>query len=130
MKRIVIADDSQTARMFIRRCLEIVGLQNATIVEANHGKEALVLVKEAPTDLLITDLNMPVMDGQTLLKWVKASPRLAGLPVLVITSAGNPAKEKELLDLGAFGVLGKPVSPPVLMAALEPLLHLQGGEND
>lgn len=128
MKRIVVADDSQTARMFIRRCLEIVGFQDADIVEAANGKEALALVKEKPTDLLVTDLNMPVMDGETLVKWVKASPKVSELPVLVITSAGNPAKEAELLELGAFGVLSKPVSPPSLMEILSPLIS-EDGEN-
>lgn len=122
MNRIVIADDSGTARMFIRRCLEIIGLGEAALVEAEHGREALSLLKEGDADLLLTDLNMPVMDGATLLKWVKSSPRLHDLPVLVITSAGNPAKEEELLSLGAFGVLNKPVSPAVLMDALKPLL--------
>ncbi len=122
MNRIVIADDSATARMFIRRCLEIIGLGEATLVEAEHGREALSLLKEEAADLLLTDLNMPVMDGATLLKWVKSSPRLHDLPVLVITSAGNPAKEQELLSLGAFGVLNKPVSPAVLMDALKALL--------
>lgn len=119
MKRIVIADDSYTARMFIRRCLEIVGFREAQFAEATNGKEALALIKEAPTDLLVTDLNMPVMDGETLLKWVKANPRLNGLPVLVITSAGNPAKEAELLKNGAFAILNKPVNPPALSEVLQ-----------
>jgi two-component system chemotaxis response regulator CheY len=119
MNRIVIADDSATARMFIRRCLEIIGLGEAALVEAENGREALSLLKEEDTDLLLTDLNMPVMDGATLLKWVKS---LHDLPVLVITSAGNPAKEQELKALGAFGVLNKPVSPAVLMDALQSLM--------
>jgi two-component system, chemotaxis family, chemotaxis protein CheY len=122
MNRIVIADDSATARMFIKRCLEIIGLGDAEVLEAENGREALTLVKEKPTDLLLTDLNMPVMDGATLLKWVKGSPKLNDMPVLVITSAGNSAKEVELCSLGAFGVLNKPVSPAALMEALKPLL--------
>ncbi len=122
MKRIVIADDSATARLFISRCLAIIGLGEATLVEAENGREALSLLKEEMADLLVTDLNMPVMDGLTLLKWVKSSPRLHDLPVLVITSAGNPAKERELKDLGAFGVLNKPVSPAVLLDALKPIM--------
>lgn len=126
MKRIVLADDSQTARMFIRRCLEIIGFQEAEIVEAVNGKAALVLVKEKPTDLLVTDLNMPVMDGETLVKWVKANPKLSELPILVITSAGNPAKEAELIKLGVFGVLSKPVSPPNLLEILTPLMSQPG----
>ena len=122
MKRIVIADDSNTARMFIRRCLEIIGVREATFVEAGNGKEALALVKEAPTDLLVTDLNMPLMDGETLLKWIKGSPRLTSLPVVVISSVLNPAREAELLALGAYAVVRKPVSPASLMAKLKPLL--------
>ncbi len=123
MKRIVIADDSATARMFIKRCLEIIGLGDAEIVEAEHGKEALAAAKAKPTDLLLTDLNMPVMDGETLLKWVKSSPKLMDMPVVIITSAGNPAKEQELLELGAERVINKPIAPPILMDALQAFIE-------
>ena len=123
MKRIIIADDSATARMFIKRCLQIIGLGDAEIVEAEHGKEALAAAKEHCPDILLTDLNMPVMDGETLLKWVKASPKLCELPVIIITSAGNPAKEAQLLELGARQVINKPVSPPVMMNALKDFLE-------
>lgn len=122
MKRIIVADDSATARMFIKRCLQIIGLGDAEIIEAEHGKEALSAAKAQPVDLLLTDLNMPVMDGETLVKWVKASPKLCELPVIVITSAGNPAKEAQLLALGAYRVLNKPVSPPIMMDALADFL--------
>ncbi len=122
MKRIVIADDSATARMFIRRCLEILGIDNAAIIEVTNGKEALAKIKEAATDLVITDLNMPVMDGETLIKWLKANPKLSQIPVLVISSAGNPTKEAELIKLGVTAVLSKPVSPPALMDKIAPLL--------
>lgn len=122
MKRIIIADDSTTARMFIKRCLQIIGLGEVEIIEAEHGKEALAAAKAQEVDLLLTDLNMPVMDGETLIKWVKASPKLGDLPVIVITSAGNPAKEAQLLALGAHRVLNKPVSPPMMMDALADFL--------
>lgn len=127
MKRIIIADDSETARMFIRRCLEIVGLRDAQFFEAANGRDALQLAKEQPADLLVSDLNMPVMDGVTLLKWVKTSPKLVQLPVLIITSAGNPAKERELMEIGAFAVLNKPVAPAALHKALGPLLDTEDG---
>lgn len=120
--RIVIADDSGTARMVIRRCLSIIGLADADVLEACDGAQALDLLKQQDTDLLITDLNMPVMTGEQLLKRVKANPRLTGIPVLVITSAGNQAREVELTALGAYGVLNKPVSPALLMQRLEPFL--------
>jgi len=123
MKRIIVADDSTTARMFIKRCLQIIGLGDAEIIEAEHGKEALAAAKKQEVDLLLTDLNMPVMDGETLIKWVKASPKLGDLPIIVITSAGNPAKEAQLLELGAHRVLNKPVSPPAMMDALADFLE-------
>lgn len=122
MKRIVLADDSKTALLFIRRCLEIIGLQDAVFIEAANGREALAHLKETPADLLVTDLNMPEMDGTSLLRRVKANPRLHAIPVLVITSASNPAKAAELLELGAFAVLDKPINPNVLLKALGPFL--------
>lgn len=128
--RIAIVDDSGTARMFIRRCLEIAGFQGAEIIEAENGKDALEKIRNAPVDLLLTDLTMPVMDGTTLLKWIKANPKLSALPVLVISSAGNPAKENELKALGAMGVLDKPVSPAKLNTLLRDFLEKGGQEGD
>ncbi len=121
--RIMVVDDSSCARMFIEKCLGIIGLDDAEIIVAGDGKEALDMIKEQSLDLLITDLSMPVLDGESLLKWVKGTPELQDLPVLVISSAGNPAREKKLLELGAFAVLGKPISPVTLLKTLEPLLE-------
>ena len=114
MTKIVIADDSATARMVTKRCLEIAGYHEATFLEAATGAEALEIAKNNQVDLLVTDLNMPEMDGLSLLKRIKASPKLADLPVLVISSLGNPAKEIELKQRGAFAVLSKPISPASL----------------
>lgn len=121
IQTVIIADDSVTARMIIRRCLEIAGLSDARFLDARDGTEALELAKENQIDLLVTDLNMPKMNGRSLLKHVKSSPRLSELPVLVITSASNPAKEDELLNMGAFAILGKPISPADVAEALEKL---------
>lgn len=122
MKRIMIVDDSGTARMFVRRCFEIVGHRDAGYVEAANGEEALAKLKDAPADLLVTDLTMPVMDGRELLTRVKASPRLTDMPVMIVTSAANEAAENELLKQGAQAILHKPVNPATLSTALEPLL--------
>lgn len=118
MKKIVIADDSATARMFIRRCLEIIGFSGVEIIEAENGKMALLAAKAQQVDLLLTDLNMPVMDGETLIRWVKSSPKLNALPVVVITSVGNRARELQLLQLGAHRVVNKPITPATMLDAL------------
>jgi two-component system chemotaxis response regulator CheY len=109
--------------MFIRRCFEIAGWSQADFYEAADGMEALALLRQnAAIDLLVTDLNMPNMDGATLLKTVKEDGGLSKVAVMVITSAGNQAKEAELSALGAFCVLNKPISPAVLVEELGALL--------
>ncbi len=121
IQTIIIADDSSAARMVTRRCLEIAGYGEARLLDARDGCEALQLLHEHQPDLLITDLNMPQMDGAALLKKVKASPRFHELPVLVISSMSNPVREEELCSLGAFAVLCKPVSPASLSKVLQSL---------
>ena len=76
MKRVVIADDSSMARAFIIKCLHVAGYHDAEIAEAKNGQEALEFLREKPADLLITDLNMPVLDGLQLVRRVSASRRM------------------------------------------------------
>ncbi len=110
--------------MFIRRCFQITCIDETDFHEAADGVEALALLQRVTDiDLLVTDLNMPNMDGDILLKKVKDDPALSGLPVVVITSAGNPAKEAELLALGALAVFNKPVSPATLSNKLGALIQ-------
>ncbi len=118
MRRVIIADDSGTARMFIRRCLEIAGFQEADFAEAANGLEAMSLLRDETADLVMTDLNMPECDGVELLKQIKADSRLKKIPVVVVTSAKNPAKEAELLILGAVAVLSKPISPASIVPVI------------
>ena len=118
MKRILIADDSATARMFIRRCVEISGIESPEILEAINGKEALSIMREQQVDILFTDINMPEMDGEELLKRVQASPKLNATFVVVITSADSKDREQRLLEMGAKAVLSKPVSPPKIAEVL------------
>lgn len=125
--KILIADDSGTARMFIRQCLEISIEEETEILEAANGQEALQLLKNAGADLLVTDLNMPVLDGRELIRRVASSPKLNGMPIMVITSSGNEARKQELLELGAQVVLRKPINPMTIAEGLE-ALHAAKGE--
>lgn len=128
MKHVVIADDSATARMFIRRCLEIAGLADAEFVEVANGQEALVVMKQSRPDLLVTDLTMPDMDGVTLLRSMAASPRLNGIPTMVVSSQTNPQVDQELKQLGVKAVLPKPVNPAVVAEAFGQL-EIMGDED-
>ncbi len=117
MNRIVIADDSGTARMFTIRCLEVLGYQGAETIECENGAEALQELQENQTDLLITDLTMPVMDGTTLVKLIADDDTVNVSRIIVVTSAGNLAKEKELSPYGV-SIISKPISPAKLASVL------------
>jgi two-component system chemotaxis response regulator CheY len=119
----MIADDSGTARLFTKRCVQIAGHKDATIIEAVDGADAWSKVQEDAPDLLLTDLTMPNMDGTELLRNVKTTPAFKHIPVIVVTSAGNPAKEKELVELGAAAVILKPISPPKLVPAINKVIN-------
>ncbi len=118
---VLLVDDSATARMVIKRCLEIAGLYDATFREGRDGKEALALAREEKPDLILSDLNMPIMDGASLLMELKADPDLQEVPVVVITSSQNEALVDELKDIGAFQVISKPVSPAGISELLKEL---------
>lgn len=122
MPVILIADDSSTARLIIRRCVEIAGGADATLLEARDGQQALDLVRQQHVDIVLTDINMPVLDGKRLLMHIKSNPRLNATRVVVISSMANPALEKELKDIGADAVIPKPVTPAMLQPVFQFLL--------
>lgn len=118
MNTILIADDSGTARMFTRRCLEVLGYGEAEIVEVTNGVDALTELNKRPYDLLITDITMPLMDGMELVKSIAGEPALGSMKVVVVSSAGNPARERELADYGVQ-IVAKPISPAKLLKVLK-----------
>jgi two-component system chemotaxis response regulator CheY len=118
MPKILIADDSRTARMIVRRCLEMAGFQGAAFVEAVDGEDALILAGREAPDLIIADLNMPRLDGESLLKSLKEGAATRPIPVVIASSAVNAVRSARLTELGAHGIVQKPVSPAALSQAL------------
>lgn len=108
---ILLVDDSGTARMILKLCLEIAGFHDQNFIEAKNGEEAWGLLQHQKIDLLITDLNMPVIDGHSLLIKINSSGAIAKPLIMVATSSANPAKAAELKKLGAHAILNKPISP-------------------
>jgi two-component system chemotaxis response regulator CheY len=116
---ILLADDSAMARMFIKRCFEIAGAWDAEFLEAKDGEEALELTGTNDVDLVVTDLNMPVMDGTAYVRTIYENPDIYQGPIVVVTSLQNEAKEAELLGYGVHSVLSKPISPAAMAELLE-----------
>lgn len=120
-KTVLIVDDSATARMLIRRCVEIAGIPDADFLEAENGLQGLSKMQEKHVDLVFTDLNMPEMDGQEFLTKIRSTEGYETIPVVVISSAGNEAKDAILRREGASFILSKPISPAMIADALERL---------
>jgi two-component system, chemotaxis family, chemotaxis protein CheY len=119
--RILIVDDSVTARMMIKRCLEIAGYENAAVLEASNGAEAIERLKNDGADLILTDLNMPQMNGKTLIRRLKCSPKFFHIPIVVISSITNTGEEEDLIAGGVAAVMRKPLSPTSFMEVIETL---------
>lgn len=129
MYKILITDDSGTARMVIQRCLEMSGREDCTYLQAKNGQEALEIVRTQKIDLLITDMVMPEMDGKELLKAVVDDPAISHTQVVVITSLANPALENDLIKMGARMIVGKPVSPPKLQECIDEIFPSEEEEQ-
>lgn len=121
-KKILVVDDSALARRFVRQCAEIAMGSDCSFVEASNGKDALAALASNPDVwLVLTDLNMPLMDGFEFLKQVKSSP-YAKIHVIVVSSIQSEARSLELKQQGALAVLPKPISPAKVKEIVEPLL--------
>lgn len=120
-KKVLLVDDSLAARMIIKQYLQIVGCQDSEFTEANNGQEALDLLKKEDFNLIVTDMNMPVMDGNVFIQRLKASPRFNRIPVIIISSAANQDNKSHFMKFGANYVIPKPVSPQLLNEAISAL---------
>lgn len=122
-REILIVDDSSTSRMIIRRCFEIAGYSRAKFIYAENGLDALAeLQKNHSIDLLLTDLNMPGMDGVNLIRNIRLLLPGISLPVIVISSTGDSSVDKELLDAGVKAIIKKPVSPDKVVKTMGGLI--------
>lgn len=119
-KTIFIVDDSLTMTMSLKSNLELNGFKVET---ASDGLQALTKLKGGfKPDLIITDINMPRMDGMELIRQVKGLPGLRFTPILTLTTESDPKKRDESKRLGATGWLVKPVSGPDLVKIVKQVL--------
>ena len=105
---VLIVDDSAAIRKILQRVLRQTGMAINTIHEAGDGQEALDLLRSRVVDLVLTDIDMPRMDGLELLAAIKKSSDLAAVPVVIITTEGGETKVAEAVRLGAAGYVRKP----------------------
>jgi two-component system chemotaxis response regulator CheY len=111
----LVIDDSTTIRQMVAFTLREAGY---VVVEAQHGKEALTQIGLHPINVVITDLNMPVMDGFAFIRAVRAMPVHKSLPILLLTTESQLSKIEEGKAAGATGWMVKPFQPEKLLQVL------------
>jgi len=117
--RILIVDDSPAMRTFVRRVVEISGFDLANCLEASNGTQALEILNTEWIDAVLSDINMPEMDGEELLRRLEADESLRRIPVIIISTDGTRERVDRMLQLGASGYVTKPFRPETLRAELE-----------
>ena len=107
--KVLVVDDSRTARKFIRRVLTNLGLQHFT--EAGDGREAVEILQRSTFDLVVTDYNMPRLDGQGLLRYIRNESSRPKTPVLMVTSEDQESRLSAVSQLGVSALCDKPFEP-------------------
>jgi two-component system, chemotaxis family, chemotaxis protein CheY len=119
-KTVLIVDDSSSLRTVVKLALVRAGYD---VLEAGDGQQALgQLDKAAKVHLIVSDVNMPVMDGITFVKEVKSHPRHRFTPVVMLTTEGQDAKKEQGRAAGAKAWIVKPFNPPQLLDAVSKLI--------
>jgi two-component system chemotaxis response regulator CheY len=124
---ILIVDDSPAMRRVVRRVVELSGFEIEKYLEAGDGSEALSVLRDERVDLIVTDINMPIMDGEQLLLAIRSDILLADIPVLVVSTDQSSARVQDMMAHGANGYLSKPFMPAALS---EQMYKLLGGAPD
>lgn len=119
-KKVLVVDDSASMRQMVTFTLKKAGFD---VVEGGNGQEALDRISAAGrVDLIITDLNMPVMDGLTFIKAARAKPGMRFTPILMLTTEGHENRKQEGKAAGATGWIVKPFQPDQLLKVIEKVL--------
>ncbi|MDM8535512.1 response regulator [Desulfobacterales bacterium HSG17] len=118
-KTIMTADDSASVRQMVSFTLKQAGYD---VVEAVDGQEAFEKLKDTSVNMLVTDLNMPNMDGIELIKKVRGESKYRFMPIIMLTTESQASKKQEGKTAGATGWIVKPFKPEQLLAVIKKVL--------
>jgi len=118
-KRILTVDDSPTVREMLRTTLENAGFN---VLQAINGEDALKVLETESVNMLITDLNMPKLDGISLIRAVRHSPGGRFMPIIMLTTESQEEKKREGKSAGASGWIVKPFKPEQLLSVVRMVL--------
>ncbi|MGA3009702.1 MAG: response regulator [Terracidiphilus sp.] len=121
--RTLIVDDSSVMRKIVERSLRQAGLDSLVVFEAGSGIDGLEVLKAEHVDLILSDINMPSMDGLEFLRQIRALNLAAGVPVVMITTESSEEHVKQAILAGAQGYIRKPFTPEQVKERVLPLLR-------
>jgi two-component system, chemotaxis family, chemotaxis protein CheY len=120
--RALIVDDSSVMRKIVERSLRQAGLDLNKVFESGNGAEALSVLADNQVDLILCDINMPVMDGIEFIKKLPEVPNAKDVPVVMITTEGSESQVVLALSFGARGYIRKPFTPDQVKDHVLPVL--------
>jgi two-component system chemotaxis response regulator CheY len=118
----LVVEDSPTMRQLLVFALS--RIRGLTVVEADDGVDALKKLAGGHFDIILTDINMPVMDGLKLVKRVRGDEVLKGIPIVIITTEGAEEDRQRALALGANAYITKPIQAPQVISKVKSLLNI------
>ncbi len=120
--RVLVVDDSPAMRSVIRRVIQLSGFEVEEFVEASDGSQALGMLRSEPIDVVLTDINMPHVNGEQLVRAMQEDEALRAKPVIVVSTDSTEIRIQRMLELGARGYITKPFFPEALRQELERVL--------
>jgi two-component system chemotaxis response regulator CheY len=122
MPTALVVEDSPTMRQLIVFALN--RIRGLTVVEANDGVDALRKLSSQQLDIILTDINMPIMDGLKLVRRVRSDEAMKNIPIVIITTEGAEEDRQRALALGANAYITKPIQAPQVIAKVKELLRI------
>lgn len=124
---VLVVDDSSSIRAIIKKIIKVSGFDVAEFLDACDGREALSIMAAHQVDLVLTDINMPNMNGLDLIARIKENEHLTSVPVVVVSTEGSEKKMAEAMALGAVGYVKKPFVPEEIKQTLNKILEVGSG---
>jgi len=125
--RVLIVDDSSVMRKIVERSLRQAGLDSMTVFEASSGVEGIEVLSNQSVQLILSDINMPSMDGLEFLRQIRVQNLAPGVPVVMITTESSEEHVKHAITAGAQGYIRKPFTAEQVKERVLPLLAAVGG---
>jgi len=126
---VLIVDDSSSMRAIVKRIIKVSGFNVGEFLAAADGKEALKVLKDEWVDIVLTDINMPNMNGMELIAEMKKDELMRSIPVVMVTTEGSEKRMQEAMNLGASGYVKKPFLPEDIKRTLSSIMGEEDGQK-